>query len=108
MATPWSPSRETVNNHLNSVIDMYVWACRIFDEHHGYHDGPQSGNTGDSRVLFEIDAYLGAARRVYEAISKVLWKHYHPHAKGRWDSMRARPQRLLGRATRRCRRRSAI
>lgn len=75
--------------HLNSVIDMYVWACRIFDEHHGYYDGPQSGNTGDSRVLFEIDAYLGAARRVYEAISKVLWKHYHPRKRGRWDSMRS-------------------
>ncbi|WP_141772502.1 hypothetical protein [Mycolicibacterium neoaurum] len=36
--------------HLNSVIDMYVWACGIFNEHHGYLDGPQSGNVGDSRV----------------------------------------------------------
>jgi hypothetical protein len=79
--------RETLY-HLNSVIDMYVWACRIFDEYHGYVDGPQSGNTGDSRVLFEIDAYLGAARRVYEAISKVMWKHYHAGATGRWRSMR--------------------
>jgi hypothetical protein len=74
--------------HLNSVINMYVWACQVFDELHGYVDGPQSGNTGDSRVLFEIDAYLGAARRVYEAISKVLWKHYHAGETGRWRSMR--------------------
>jgi hypothetical protein len=37
-----------------------------------------------------VDAYLGAARRVYEAISKVLWKHYSgaPDGKGRWSSMR--------------------
>jgi hypothetical protein len=74
--------------HLNKVIDSYVWACRIFDKQHGYLDGPQSGNVGDSRVLFEIDAYLGAARRVYEAVSKVLWKHYHPKETGRWESMR--------------------
>jgi hypothetical protein len=75
--------------HLNKVVDQYVWACRIFDELHGYLDGPQSGNTGDSRVLFEADAYLGAARRVYEAILKVLWKHYHPTETGRWRSMRS-------------------
>lgn len=76
--------------HLNSVINYYVKACRIFDEYHGYWDGPQRGNTGDSRVLFELDAYLGAARRVYEAISKVLWKHFSgsPDGKGRWSSMR--------------------
>jgi hypothetical protein len=74
--------------HLNSVVDMYVWACEIFNELHGYLDGPQSGNTGDSRVLFEIDAFLGAARRVYEAISQILWKHYHAGESGRWRSMR--------------------
>lgn len=76
--------------HLNSVVNYYVRACRIFDEHHGYWDGPKRGNTGDTRVLFEVDAYLGAARRVYEAISKVLWKHYNgsPDGKGRWGSMR--------------------
>ncbi len=74
--------------HLNNVIDKYIWACQLFEELHGHYEGPRSGNTGDSRVLFEIDAYLGAARRVYEAISKVLWKHYHPGEKGRWDSIR--------------------
>lgn len=75
--------------HLNNVMDLYVRVCRIFEELHGYRDGPQSGNTGDSRVLFEVDAYLGAARRVYEAISKVLWKHYAPRGEtGRWSSMR--------------------
>jgi hypothetical protein len=76
--------------HLNSVINNYVRACRLFDDLHGYWEGPQSGNTGDFRVLFEVDAYLGAARRVYEAISKVLWKHYNdsPDGKGRWSSMR--------------------
>ncbi|MEZ0054163.1 hypothetical protein ABIA30_005203 [Mycobacterium sp. MAA66] len=76
--------------HLNSVIDRYVIACQIFDEWHGYWVGPQNGNTGDSRFLFEIDAYLGAARRVYEAVSKVLWKHFSdsPDGKGRWSSMR--------------------
>jgi hypothetical protein len=75
--------------HLNNVVNLYVRVCRLFEELHGYRDGPQSGNTGDSRVLFEVDAYLGAARRVYEAISKVLWKHYTARGEtGRWSSMR--------------------
>lgn len=76
--------------HLNSVINRYVRACQLFDDLHGYWEGPQSGNTGDFGILFEVDAYLGAARRVYEAISKVLWKHYNdsPDGKGRWSSMR--------------------
>lgn len=31
--------------------------------------------TDDQRVYFEIDAFLGSARRFYEQLRKVLWKH---------------------------------
>jgi hypothetical protein len=48
------------------------------------------GNTGDPRVFYEIDAFLVAARRVYESIRKILWKHYrNPRAAGRWSSIRS-------------------
>ena len=47
------------------------------------------GNTSDPRIYFEVDAFLGDARRVYDSISKVLWKHYVGRPKGRWRSIRA-------------------
>jgi hypothetical protein len=46
------------------------------------------GNIGDPRVFYEIDAFLGASRRVYETIRKVLWKHYGKGSGGRWSSIR--------------------
>jgi hypothetical protein len=61
--------------HLNRLIDLYVELCQLFE-----HIPPGTaihGNTSDPRVFYEIDAFLGAARRVYESIRKVLWKHYH-------------------------------
>jgi hypothetical protein len=74
--------------HLNQIVDLYVDKCRLFEDIHPV--GPLTGNTGDERIFYEVDAFLGAARRVYEAISKVLWKHYAASRgmKGRWSSMR--------------------
>jgi hypothetical protein len=40
--------------------------------------------------LFEMrGAFIRDARRVYDSISKVLWKHYVGRPKGRWRSIRA-------------------
>jgi hypothetical protein len=71
--------------HLNRIIDMYVETCRLFEEIHPTLTR-KDGNTSDGRIFFEIDAFLSAARRAYDAISNVIWKHYMPARPGRWDS----------------------
>jgi hypothetical protein len=74
--------------HLNQLIDLYVGLCQLFEHIHPPGTAIR-GNTSDPRVFYEIDAFLGAARRIYESIRKVLWKHYHtPGATSRWDSFR--------------------
>lgn len=72
---------------VDRIIGMYMEKCRLFDEHHP-DAGILSGNTSDPRVYFEVDAFLGDARRVYDSISKVLWKHYVGKPQGRWRSIR--------------------
>jgi hypothetical protein len=70
--------------HLNRVIDLYVEKCRLLEQvHPGRPKG--EGNTSDSRIFFEVDAFLGAARRAYDAIANVIWKHF-VGGTGRWDS----------------------
>jgi hypothetical protein len=71
---------------LNRIIDLYVEKCRLFEEHSPVG---LSGNTSDPRIYYEIDAFLGDARRVYESIRKVLWRHYptpgvNGHVEGLW------------------------
>src|SRR5918911_1062505 len=74
--------------HLNRLIDLYVALTRLFERIHPIGTAIE-GNTSDPRVFYEIDAFLGAARRVYESIRKVLWKHYHGRGtSGRWRSIR--------------------
>ena len=74
--------------HLNQLIDLYVRLTQLFERNHPLGTAT-CGNTGDPRVFYEIDAFLGAARRVYESIKDVLWKHYHyPNATGKWSSFR--------------------
>jgi hypothetical protein len=70
---------------LDRIIEMYVDKCRLFEEH---HPDARRGNTSDPRIYFEVDAFLGDARRVYDSISKVLWKHYVGRPRGRWRSIR--------------------
>lgn len=72
--------------HLNQLVDLYVRGCQLFDGMYPASKGP--GNFSDPRVFYEIDALLGAARRVYELIRKVLWKHYSGGSSGRWGSIR--------------------
>ena len=71
--------------HLNRIIDMYVERCRYFEEHHA--DAIRA-NTDDPRIYFEVDAFLGDARRVYELIRKVLWRHYPTPGKARWRGIK--------------------
>jgi hypothetical protein len=74
--------------HLNRLIDLYVGLTQLFERIHPPGTAIR-GNTNDPRVFYEIDAFLGAARRVYESMRKVLWKHYHgPGKPGRWSSIR--------------------
>lgn len=73
--------------HLNRLIDLYVALTQLFEKIHPPGTAI-SGNTGDPRVFYELDAFLGAARRVYESIRKVLWKHYGTGSGGRWRSIR--------------------
>lgn len=74
--------------HLNRLIDLYVENTRLFE--HTYPKGAAiSGSVWSPNVFYEIDAFLGAARRVYESIRRVLWKHYKgPRMTGRWNSIR--------------------
>lgn len=73
--------------HLNRLIDLYVALTQLFEKIHPPGTANR-GNTGDPRVFYELDAFLGAARRVYESMRKVLWKHYGDGPKGRWGSIR--------------------
>jgi hypothetical protein len=71
--------------HLNRITDMYVDKCRLFEE---LQSDSVRGNTSDDRIYFEVDGFLGDARRVYESIRKVLWKHYPTAGKSRWRGIR--------------------
>lgn len=74
--------------HLNRLVDLYVRLTRLFERLHPVGTAVE-GNTSDPRVFYEVDAFLGTARRVYESIRKVLWKHYHGRGTtGRWSSIR--------------------
>jgi hypothetical protein len=74
--------------HLNRLIDLYVENTRLFER--TYPPGTAAkGNVWNASVFYEIDSFLGAARRVYESIRKVLWKHYQGRGTtGRWSSIR--------------------
>lgn len=73
--------------HMNRLVDLYVRITQLFERLHSPGTAI-SGNTSDPQMFYEIDAFLTAGRRVYEALIKVLWKHYYPGTPGRWDSVR--------------------
>src|SRR5437764_5578949 len=57
--------------HMNQIIDLYVRITQLFERIHPLGTAI-SGNTSDPKVFYEVDAFLGAARRVYESIVHVL------------------------------------
>lgn len=69
--------------HLDRIVEMYVRITRLFEE---LHPNVTEGNTGDQRIFFEVEAFFDAARRVYDTIRKVLWKHYG-RGSDRWSSI---------------------
>jgi hypothetical protein len=73
--------------HLSRLIELYVAVTQLFEKLHPPGTAT-SGNTTDPRVFYELDAFLGAARRLYESMRKVLWKHYGTGRTGRWRSIR--------------------
>lgn len=73
--------------HLNRILDLYIELTQVFERMHPVGTAIR-GNIGDHRVFYEVDAFLSSARRVYESIRKVLWKHYRiPSEQGRWSSI---------------------
>ncbi|MFI9504777.1 hypothetical protein [Nocardia sp. NPDC052566] len=74
--------------HLNQLITLYTGGCQLFEETYPHSKDAAQGNVSDPRIFYEIDALLGSARRVYEVIRKVLWKHHGSGSSGRWRSIR--------------------
>lgn len=72
--------------HMNHLVDLYVTGCRTFEIDSRIRSA-RKGNFSDPRIFYEIDALLTVARRVYESVRKVLWKHYMSGQKGRWRSI---------------------
>ena len=73
--------------HLNRLIDIYVKNAQLFERRFPEKTTVR-GNLHDPNIFYEVDAFLTAARRVYDAIPKILWKHYYPDEGNRWDSIR--------------------
>lgn len=74
--------------HFGRIVERYIRGCALFEDHHD-SSVTASGNHDDPVVFFEVDALLTVGRRVYEALRKVLWKHYAAGRRGRWRSIRA-------------------
>lgn len=67
-------SLRTCSYHLDRLVGRYWRITELFEKRHPL---PKiRGNTPDPAVYFEVDAFLTAARRVYEMLRKLLWKHY--------------------------------
>jgi hypothetical protein len=73
--------------HLNRLIDLYIENTKVFERIHPEGTAIR-GNIWNANMFYEVDAFLGAARRVYESIRRVLWKHYQEGQGGRWSSIR--------------------
>ncbi|MBX3245458.1 MAG: hypothetical protein KF685_13480 [Acidobacteria bacterium] len=74
--------------HLNRLIDLYVLNCQQFEKRHPKGTAIR-GNLHIPNAYYEVDAFLTSARRIYDSVSKVLWKHYYKNSKGRWRSIRS-------------------
>jgi hypothetical protein len=70
---------------LNQIIDLYVAMCQRLESVRPQPPTRKGSNTSDPRIFFEVDAFLAASRRAYDAISNVAWKHYLRRS-GRWSS----------------------
>lgn len=75
--------------HLNRIVDQYTQTCHLFDEIHPQLRPERTGSVSNQTIGFEVDAFLGVSRRVYEAIRKVVWKYFKPESEtvgSRWRS----------------------
>jgi hypothetical protein len=61
--------------HLERVATYYRDVTQRFESLHPAGTA-REGNTSDPRVYYEIDAFFGTARRWYEQLRRLLWKHY--------------------------------
>jgi hypothetical protein len=61
--------------HLSRIIELYVERNQAFGEAHDLATTIR-GNTGEPRVYYEVSALLTAARTWFDALLRLLWKHY--------------------------------
>ncbi|MEQ1604723.1 MAG: hypothetical protein ABL999_07625 [Pyrinomonadaceae bacterium] len=80
---------------VTRLIELYVWNVEVFENQYPLGTTTSRGNIHGLNVYYEIDAFLTSARRVYDTLSYVLWKHYHPSETGRWDGMKSAVKRSL-------------
>jgi hypothetical protein len=73
--------------HLNQLVELYVQMCALFETTEHLRTSLH-GNVSVPRVFYELDSLISCARRIYESIRKVLWKHYVGDAHGRWRSVK--------------------
>lgn len=71
--------------HMNRLVDLYSDVTQHFERTCPLGTAIR-GNFESPKIFFELGAFFGASRRVYESIRKVLWKHLGKNRKGRWKS----------------------
>jgi hypothetical protein len=61
--------------HLTRLATLYIEVAQLFESH---RSGPSTrkGNTYSPPIYYEADAFLTVARRWYESLLHLLWKHF--------------------------------
>jgi len=71
--------------HLSNITTHYAEIVSLF---RNLESPIIEGNTCDTPVCFEFDAFLSSSTRVFEAARRLLWKHYG-NSSGQWRSFQS-------------------
>lgn len=61
--------------HVDRMVELYARTTTLFEDLHPVGTASR-GNTSGDEVYFEFDAFVTSARRVYEHLRRLLWKHF--------------------------------
>lgn len=61
--------------HVVRMAEVYAATTSEFERTHPIGTAKR-GNTSSDAVYFEFDAYVGSARRVFEHLRRLVWKHF--------------------------------